>query len=501
MRFAVAGLAHETNTFATAVLGRTAYDAFAITRGEELLARFQGTRTYVGGMIDSAHQVGVELVPAFHAIAEPSGIIAAEAYAALREELVDRLRCTGPVDAVALELHGAAVAEGVDDVETDLVGAVREAVGAGVPIGACLDLHGNLTPELVRAIDFLIGVRYYPHVDMYERGHDVVCALAAVHRGVLVPVSALVALPMLLPTTSTDLEPAAGIARLCAEIEAGPWIRACTFFHGFPGADVPFAGASVLVTADRDAEAAAAAAATVARHVWDRRNDLLVEPVDAHDAVRLALATPGRPIVVAETADNPGGGAPGDATHLVRAFLDAAASGGRFCFASIFDPAAVAAAAGAGVGATVEVSLGGHHDRAHDSPIELPADVRALSDGRFRLTSPMGRGRTVDMGPSALLRIGGVDVVVATEREQIWDAGIFELHGVDVRRYDVVGVKGSVHFRAGFADIAAGVVVADTPSLLARDVCLLDRTTRPRPWWPLDADTPAPAAILDGSTS
>lgn len=485
-RLALGGLEHETNTYAVETFGPTTLDAFLVGRGDEITANLRGTRTYLGGMIDTAERLGAEPVPLLMAFATPSGTIAAGAYAALKDELVERLRAAGPIDAVALDLHGAGVAEGVDDLEADLVRAVRGVVGPAVPIGATLDLHGNVSDAMAEALDLALGVHLYPHTDMYERGGELVELLDRVLRGELCPRTHVEHVPMLVPTTTTQVPPASEVNELCREIEARPGIVDCTFFHGFPYTDVPLVGAHVVVTAHDDHALAREAAREVAAAVWTRREEFRSGGHTPGEAVRRALEAGDGPVVVNDTSDNPDGGAPGDGTHLLRALLDAGVDDA--CFAYLADPDAVAVAVDAGVGSTVELALGGRHGLLHGAPLAVTAQVRTITDGRFELRGEMFGGVTVDIGPTVLLRIGGVDVVVSSKRGQTFDPEVFLLHGIDIRRYRIVALKGSQHFRAAFDPIATAIVTADAPGFTTLHPEQFPRCHAPGPLWPLDPD-------------
>jgi microcystin degradation protein MlrC len=193
------------------------------------------------------------------------------------------------------------------------------------------------------------------------------------------------------------------------------------------------------------------------------------------------------PVVINDTSDNPGGGSPGDSTHLLRAILDAGLEGA--CYAFIYDPQTAALAHDAGIGATIRVRLGGKTDDLHGAPIEAEAYVKTLTDGRFRLTTPMGRGMAVDLGPSARLVIGGVDIIVASERNQVLDDEVFLLHGINVRSRRIVALKSSAHFRAGFRDLAAAIITADAPGATTLHLEHFDHRRIRRPIWPLDPET------------
>ncbi len=506
-RLAIGGLAHETNAFCHP----TPLRAFRRLRGEEVLAAHRGVRDYVGGMLDAAADLGATVVPVVDAEAEPSGIIAAAALRSMLDVLVDGLRGAGPVDAVCLALHGAGVAEGCEHIEEETLAAVRRVVGPDVPIAATLDLHGNLTAGILRDANLLYGNRLYPHADSYERGIEAVRALARLLRAEIRPAMALCRLPLLIATSTSDLDPVRTLNEVCADLERRPGILDVTFFHGFGNTDIAEMGASVLAIADGSAEAAQAAAREAAAAVWARRGEFDPPHPGAAEGVRQALAAVrevGGPVVLNDSSDNPGGGGPGDGTHLLRALLQAGAE--RAALGFIYDPETADQAHAAGAGATIPVRLGGKTDcvraglppswlRVHGEPLVADAYVKALSDGRFVLSTPMGRGMREDLGrmarlllpagPSPSMAAGGVDVLVASVRTQVLDAEAFLLHGIDVRRCDLVVVKSENHFRAGFRDLATRIVTADPPGLTSSRLRDFPYQRVRRPVWPLDPET------------
>jgi microcystin degradation protein MlrC len=493
MRVAIGGFTHETNTFADAITGTTGLDRFMVRRGPELL-RSRGTATFVAGFLDACNEIGAAPLPTLWALAYPSGTITADAYEALKAELLDRLRALLPVDAVALELHGAGVVEGIDDAEGDLATAVRGVVGPDVPIVAALDLHGNVTERMAETLDAFFGNQLYPHTDSYERGHEAVSALPRILAGDWAPVTRVAHLPMALPPATTDPgQPAAEMNELCRRVEEQPGVIDCTVFHGFPYVDVAPVGVHVVVTTNGDAALAADCAAEVGHWIWSHRERFRQEAHSPDSAVQAAaklVAAGTRPVVVNETSDNPGGGSPGDGTHLLRAMLDADLQDAVFGF--VADPEVAEAAHRAGVGALIEVRLGGKHGDLHGEPIELSANVRTLSDGRIVLQH-MLKGVLVDLGPSARLHCGGMDVIVTSRPFQTMDAEIFLLHGIDVQRCSVVGLKSSVHFRAGFRHVAGAILTADSPGLTTNQVEVFEHTRASRPLWPRDPEATWPA--------
>ncbi|MGH2376475.1 MAG: M81 family metallopeptidase [bacterium] len=486
-RIAFGGISHETNTFCPPTTVEMFRERFW-HRGEELVRHVRGIRGGMGGMIEAAGRLGVDLIPTFSASAEPWGTITTDTYTTMVDELVSGLRHAMPLDAVCLGLHGAGVTDGITDLEGAVLEAVRGVVGDAMPIAVTLDLHGNITPKMVAMATGLFGVHEYPHIDSYERGQEAIAFLVRVLRGEIRPAMAIEALPLLTPASPSALEPVRSINELCHRWEREPGMIDCAFFHGFSFTDIPEAGATVVAVAERDLDLAHRAARSVAKEAWARREAFQIKHPGAAEAVAEAvgLAASGGPVVVNETSDNPGGGAPGDGTHLLRAMLDAGLT--ESAFGTLCDAEVAEASHVAGVGSTIRVRLGGKHDRLHGDPLDLQAYVKCLADGQFVLTTPMGRGRPVDLGKTARLVCGGVDVVVASKRTQVLDHGPFLLHGIDVTRCRVVGVKSSAHFRAGFESIAKHVVTADPPGITTSNLAHFSYRRLRRPIYPLDRD-------------
>jgi microcystin degradation protein MlrC len=492
MRIAIGGISHETNTFCNP----TPITDFARLEGETILAANRGVRSYLGGMIDAAERVGATVVPTYSANATPSGGAPAQDFRAMLDRLVASNRSVRPVDAVCLALHGAGAAEGCDDIETVILEAVREAVGPSVPVVATLDLHGNLRPEMLKPATALFGVHLYPHEDSYERGVEAVEFLVRYLQagGRIRPTMHLERFPLLFSSSSSDEEPVRSVNAFCQELERRPGVIDVTFFHGFSHTDIPDMSASVLAITDGDPELARQLAREVARHVWGRRTEFDRVRPGAEAAVAQAIAAVaevGGPVVVNDYSDNPGGGGPGDGTHLLRALL--AANRPRTAFAFIYDPEVAAQAHAAGTGATIPVRLGGRTYPLHGDPVVGSAYVKCLTDGHFVATTPMGRGRRVSLGKMARLVMGEVDVLVSSVRTQVLDPEVYLLHGIDVTRYDIVALKSANHFRAGFRDLASRILAADTPGWTTGNVRNLPYRRIRRPVWPLDPDAVYPA--------
>jgi microcystin degradation protein MlrC len=478
-RVAIAGLFHETNTYAPP----TTLDQFLVLRGEAIPADYEGTHTYIGGMLDGIEIAGAVPLPVLYAEATPSGTITATALASLCGELIDRLVAAEP-DAVLLALHGAGVAVGADSIEEVLCARVRERLGDSVPVVATLDLHGNLRPGLAPLCSGLFPVRENPHTDQLERGIEAARLAVALALGKPRPEIVIEPVPLLIPPTPSSHPVLAEVNALCARLERNEDLIALRLMHGFPYADLPHIGTSV-VAVGVDEDAACAAARTVARTLWMRRDELTLDCLSAEEAVALAQRTPA-PVLINEFSDNTGAGAPGDGTHLLRALIEADT---HACFSHIFDPATVERAHRCGVGTVINVSIGGKTDPRHGAPLAVIAEVRSLGTGRFRVKSDMSAGETIDLGRLCALRVGSVDIVVTSGRRQTLDDGPFIKAGIDLADYPIVALKSSQHFRAFFGT-SRTIVTANPPGISSADVTAFPRTRLAGPVWPLDRHTP-----------
>lgn len=486
LRIAIGQFAHETSTFSEV---KTTIDTFKQaewTSGDELIDKHQNVRDYLGGMIQKGRALGVELVPTFSARCNPSGLVTKETFETIRDELISRIKAAGKLDAICLALHGAGVAEGYIDLEGELLKAVRQEVGYEIPITVSLDLHGNITELMVEEADGLFGVHEYPHVDSYEAGEKAMEMAVKMAKNEIKPVIVMEKLPLLMFPNTTFKSPAKDIKLYCEEKEKQSGVLDCTFFHGFARADTENTGACIIVITDDQPELAEEIAKDVARKVWNIRESFIQKYYSPEEAVEQALAREGMPIVINETSDNPGSGAPGDGTYLLRALLEKNAP--KTAFGFIRDPEVAEIAHKAGVGATIEVELGGKTDSRHGDPIPVKAYVKALTDGKFIQSSPMGQGAKIDYGKSARLQIGNVDVIVSCGKSQTLDKEIFQLHGIDIREYKIIALKSCQHFRAGFEPYAKEIMTSDSPGISTSNPAYYDYKHIPRPIFPVDPD-------------
>jgi microcystin degradation protein MlrC len=420
-------------------------------------------------------------VPLSHARAEPGAAVDPAAYRELESRLLDQVAEAGPAELVLLDLHGAGSLTTGDSLDLALVRRLRGQLPPDTVLAITLDLHANLPDELVPLVDVVVGFQNYPHTDMAVRAELAADIAIRQVRGQVRPVVRKLDLPMLLPPSTTLAGAGAAARAVVREQEELEGVLACTLFHGFPFVDSAHARTSVVSIADGSAALADQVNRQVADWLWAHRDEFRVIPLSPQEAVRQALATEQRPVVIGDGTDNPGSGAPGDSTYLLSALLD---SGARAAFATLHDPAAVATAVAAGAGAEVSLELGGRHGWASGPPLPVRAAVRSITDGRV-VQQSMRRGKTLEFGLSVGLRIGSLDVIVTSDRRQVFDPEIFILHGMPPERYDIVAVKSVNHFRAGFAAVSGQMMVADAPGPFTRDITALPRRGPTAALWPM----------------
>jgi microcystin degradation protein MlrC len=474
MKIAIGGFQHETNTFAPS---KATFDDFVrgrswppLAQGDEIFERSAGINVPIAGFIERMRKTSHVLIPTAWAGTSPSAHVTRDAFERIAEMILSRLRNALPVDAVYLDLHGAMVAEHVDDGEGELLERVSKIVGPDVPIVASLDLHANVTRRMVQYSDALISYRTYPHVDMAETGERAAHFLLARLNGLGKPYAALRALPFLIPlqTQSTMLEPAQSIYAKLATMEGGA-VDTLSFTPGFPAADFPECAPSVIAYG-RSSEAAARCADALRAHI-ERLEAEFDTPVYApEDGVRRAMAIArhaSRPVILADTQDNPGAGGNSDTTGMLRALV--AFDAQRAAIGLIVDPEAARAAHAAGRNAHISIGIGGRSNIAGDAPFHARYLVENLAEGRFVCTGPFYRGVRMNLGLSACLRLNGVRIVVASDKPQMADREMYRFIGIEPEREAILVNKSSVHFRADFAPIAEDILVCKAPGPMLAD--------------------------------
>ena len=466
-RIAIGGFQHETNTFSPvpATLAEfEAPDAWpGLTRGAALLEAVAGINLPAAGFVEEARSVHHELVPLTWCSAQPSGRVTRDAFERVAAQLVDDLRVCDSVDAVYLDLHGAMVAEHVDDADGEILRRVRDLVGPGVPVVASLDFHANVSRQMAEQATALVSYRTYPHVDMAKCGARAARVTHDLLRGTRVA-SSLDQVDFLIPLTSqsTLTEPLRSLMSEVTATEHAPLLSVC-LTPGFPAADVADCGPAVYACGT-DAAAVADTTRRLADALRRREGEFALELYSVERAVaevRRVPAPRGRPVILADTQDNPGAGGNADTMSLIKALV---ASGTQRVLAGVIcDPEAAARAHAAGENAMVDLRLGARTATAGETPLDARFRVLALGDGRFTGTGPFYRGGRFELGPMALLEVGGAHIAVASRKQQAADQAMFRHLRVEPSEYAVLALKSSVHFRADFGPIASSILVVEAP--------------------------------------
>jgi microcystin degradation protein MlrC len=484
-RVLVAEFMHETNTFSVQLTDETAFRNAGCYFGNEVRAAFQGTRTALGAAFEAADKFGWQLVHPLSAHANPSGRVTDAGFMFFCETI---LAACENLDGVLLHLHGAMATESSDDGEGELLLRLREKIGADVPIVVVLDLHATVTETMADTTNALISYRTYPHIDQYERTWQAAELLRKAIAGEVKPRVALARRPILyaLDGGRTTSPPFKELLRRGDEIEAAGKALVVSVQAGFSSADVHDIGPSVAVTGN-DLDQARAIAEDLMDYAWEQRtfSSIHFTPLDMAIARAKAGGHEGKPLVISDYSDNPGSGAYGDGTVLLKAILDAGLD--NVGFHAICDPEAALAAQAAGVGATVTLSLGGKVDPSMGGgPLQVTGRVVTLTDGHFIAYGPMGGGTWRNYGLSALLRVDGVEIVIISHNGQATDLAQFTSLGVEPTRKSTLVVKSMQHFRAAFEPIAREVLEVDTGALSTRNFKERPYRKVRRPIWPLD---------------
>jgi microcystin degradation protein MlrC len=463
VRLYAAGLSTETNTFAPWPTGTQGFAEEGPYRGDVTAKSPQSEMGMLAASWASlCRDRGLDFVEGFFAHAHPSGRTVQSVYETLRDAIVADVRDKGPFDVVLLFLHGAMAAQDCDDCEGDLLARLRAVAGPGAGIGAVLDPHCHLTPLMVEQATAIVLMKEYPHIDYIERGRELFEICVASAQGKIRPVSHLFDMRMVgfYPTT---IEPMRSLVLACKDAERRDGVLSVSFAHGFPWGDTPETGSKMLAIADGDAARAQAVAAELGQKIYAAREALLPRLTSIADALAIAAQATGL-AVLADVADNPGGGAPGDNVALLRAMLEAGLRGAAF--GCVWDPMAVRACQEGGVGATFPLRIGGKSGEASGDPLDVVATVKALRDNHDQ--HGLGPSRA-QLGDAAWIQTGGIDVVLSSVRTQVFAPDAFTGLGMTLEGRRVVAVKSSRHFEAGFKPIAERLVAVATPGAIQMD--------------------------------
>ncbi|WP_374450041.1 M81 family metallopeptidase [Stella sp.] len=481
MRCFTAALATETNTFSPIATSRKTFeDRFYYPPGTHP-DRPTGVTGPLWAARRRAREKGWTVIEGTCTSAQPSGTTVRKAYEDLRDEILGQLRAALPVDIVLMGLHGAMVADGYDDCEGDILARIRAIVGSDVPVGVELDPHCHLTAKRLRSADVIICFKEFPHTDFVERGEELADIVEAMALKKVKPVASVFDCRMI-NSFPTSRQPMRGFVDRITAMEGRDGILSISVAHGFPYGDVPEMGTKVLVVTDDRKAAGDALAAKLGRELWDLRNEVRPPFLSIDAALDRASALNDGLVVLADPADNAGGGAPSDSTFVLKRMLERgirdAAIGG------FWDPVAVRLCFDAGEGASFQLRFGGKVGPASGDPIDARVTVTKLVPD-FRTTY---QGTVSRMGDAAAIEVDGIAVALIANRQQAKSVDLFTGLGIDLAKRRMVVVKSTNHFFAEFGPIAAEVLYIDAPGAIPRDFTKIPYARVRRPIWPLDAD-------------
>jgi microcystin degradation protein MlrC len=495
MKFFIAHLATETNTFAATPTGLGAFEEIGIFHGDASRRDPHGTGAFLHFLRGLVEADGGEVVESLCTLAQPAGRTVRHVYEALRDEILADLRAALPVDAVQLLLHGAMAADGYDDCEGDLAACIRALVGPDVAIGIELDLHCHFTEKMRGAADAIIAFKEYPHIDAEERGRELYRILTDTVARRVRPVTAVFDCKMV-GLWHTTREPMRGFVRRMQEAEREPGVLSVSLGHSFPWGDVPEAGAKLWVVADNDAALARRVAERLGAEFWALRERIVPEVVGIDEALDLALnlasasASGAGPVVLADVADNPGGGAAGDSTFILRRLVERRVA--NVAVGAIWDLGAVHICKSAGVGAQLALRVGGKCGPASGQPVDLRVTVRAVVENH----SQSALGTRERLGDCVWVEAdNGLHVLLASIRTQTYGTDAFTGIGITLADKAIVVVKSTQHFHAEYAPLAAAVWYVTTPGAMSLDFAAIPYRLRSLDYWPR-VDDPHAAALI-----
>ncbi len=416
------------------------------------------------------------------AFATPSGLTNKATHEALRDEILDKLRAAMPVDGVMLSLHGAMVAHGYDDCEEDLVLGIRSIVGPNVPITCELDLHCHLSRAFVENVTAFVIYKEYPHIDFADRAEEVWALMEGVLENRINPQVSIHDCRMI-GLYHTTREPMQGFVQRMRDLEGTGNVLSVSLGHGFPWANIPHVGTRTVVITDDNRKPGDELANQLGNELWELRDEITPPFIELDDAIDRTLKVDSGPVVFADIADNPGGGGAADSTIIAHALL---ASGVENCaVGGIWDPAAVAICQSAGVGATLDLRLGGKAGPWSGPPLDMKATVRAVHDNL--MIQGLGNSKR-RLGDTVMIAADGIEYVVHTNRSQNVHPSTFTEAGIDFMAKKVLVVKSMQHFYSNYAAISDHVYYVSTPGVVDHEITRLPLERAARPAWPMDDD-------------
>jgi len=498
MRIICAELKQESNSFSPVETAIGDFEAYYLHRGADVEINLAGTRTEIAGFYAVARREGFELQPAMAAMAMSGGPLTRETFDTLLRELVERVTDLMPADGILLALHGAMLVKGVPDPEGQVLASLRKVVGQ-TPLVVTLDLHANLRPGLLKGADGVVGFDTCPHTDLFETGVRGAELLLRIIRRQASPCMAYVKVPLIMPPDVMDTSrgPLAEIIDIARAMRDADDILSTSVFIVQPWLDVPDLGCSVLAIADGDVDSAEGAATRLAECLWARRHEFQVDLHPVDEAIDLALAADGRPIIFSDSADSIGSGSTGNATGILRGLLDSLDRLPGDALVTVVDSQAAREAARHDPGERVSLLVGGKLDHTFNQPVRVDGVLRTLFHGDFNLSGPSYTDLVMHMGLTAVVEAGRLKVVITSNRTWLHSPDFYRAVGLEPAGAKIVAVKSNILFKASYEPMAHEILWVDAPGVSSPNLTQLPFRHISRPLFPFeDFDwTPQPISV------
>jgi microcystin degradation protein MlrC len=496
-RIAIAGILTECNDFTSALITEDDFERVELLRGEHMLERSDGV---VGGALRelSQHPDFVP-VPLLFTSTIPGGALTDQCFTKFHDEIIELIKQAGHLDGVLLLLHGAAVSVSVDDIEGELLQSVREVVGADIPIMVTLDLHAHITEKMVALSTALFGWETYPHMDSFTTGARAAKLIVRTIKKGVFPVQAMARVPVLTSAINASTErpgPFYDLMKKAKNWEHAGKCLSSSVFLVHPYIDRPEMGSGALIVTDGDPESAAAMAREIAQEYWDRRQEFEPEVWKADAAIRDAIKKGSKRSVLTEVADTCGGGSAGDCVAVLHALLEIDSN--IKAIYPVVSPHAAATAIAAGIGSEIDLSIGAEIDKKWGPPVKIKGHVLKISDGDFMYQGGVWDGASGHMGATAVVRVGAIDIVIATFPTYEWRDEQYRSVGLDPADYQLIVVKNPMNYFMTYSPIADNFYVIDSPGPTPATCKSLVYKKMQRPFFPFDDSIPSDPVKIFG---
>jgi microcystin degradation protein MlrC len=465
------------------------FRAWHLWEREEILVNAPGNNWEVTGFLEVLEEASIEPVPAIATMSISGGRVEQSTFDDLLNRLLTRIESARPFDGVLLALHGAMVSEECDDPDGEIIAAVRRLIGPEVPLVVSMDLHANLTRRCVEEADAIVGFRTSPHIDQRDTGRRAASILVRQLRGEVMPVMRMVKIPLNTPASTHRHEAPGPFQRLMEASKAAEQgdVLSTTVFTVQPWLDIEEMGYATVAVTNGDPALAARVAEELAAQAWTERAAFFeTKLVPPDEAIAWALAQPEGPVILSDLADGNGAGSPGDATAVIAALL--AAGPPKTTFATVRDAEAARMAVEAGVGAEVDLMVGGKLDHIYNQPIRYTGTVEFAGPASFRFGGGGYTGMAMDMGISAVVRHEELHLLITSNSCFVIDPEIYRAVGLEATEAQIIVVKSAIQFRSGFTGIEKGIALLDTPGMSSDYLERFEFRKVPRPLYPLDRE-------------